>query len=74
VTEIRFDVDLDHLPERGPAGADRSPPVRRVVRIRRGGPTNRDRLRLPSDPADGFVTPVDVDVIKVEAPVRFVTR
>jgi uncharacterized protein YndB with AHSA1/START domain len=74
VTEIRFDIDLDHPPERV---------WRALTDPRHFGEwffraevdtADRNRLRLHPERIDGLGDLVDVEVIDAAAPSRFVTR
>jgi uncharacterized protein YndB with AHSA1/START domain len=74
VTEIRFDVDLDHPPERVWRALTDPRHLSEWFLPVTVDPTDRTRLRLRPDRVDGFTGPVDVLVVDAEAPSRFVTR
>ncbi len=74
MTEIRFDIDLDHPPERVWRALTDPRHLSEWFFRAEVDPADRNRLRLRPDRADGLGGQVDVEVLDAAAPSRFVTR
>jgi uncharacterized protein YndB with AHSA1/START domain len=74
VTEIRFDVDLEHPPARVWRALTDPRELSEWFLPADFDPADRARVRLHPHQFDGFTGPLDMEVVAAEAPHRFVTR
>ncbi len=74
MTEIRFDVDLDHPPARVWRALTDPHELSEWFLPADFDPADRARVRLHPHQFDGFTGPLDMEVVAAEAPHRFVTR
>jgi uncharacterized protein YndB with AHSA1/START domain len=74
VTEIRFDVDLDHPPERVWRALTDPRHLSGWFLPAEVDPDDSTRLRLRPDRVDGLGGPIDVEVVEAAVPSRLVKR